>query len=824
MDLGFTDYLGQPVVSLDGYYSALVTAGTNLTLKPTLGDCLRFDWVPLGSIDQDTPVNDIVASWSPNPPPLSISGRVQWPSTLGAPNITVTLTDGIYPWVSLWTITDASGYFVFDDVECGVDGILKVDFAASGLSGGYTANQIVLDRLWSPEPTAYSHVLTLNPPPLPSVTVTAPNGGETWLQGDTGTVTWNACSSCGITSQEIQLSRGGGGWQALATLSGTPRSFDWTVTDPVSDECMIRVTATNQSGTGSDQSDGTFTIDYSDAFELQGAPILAGYTSAFSWCNYNGDGYDDLYLCGSGGDRLIGNGGGSVWSDESGVLGQSEQSRSAAWADIDNDGDWDVYLVRDGSANRLYRNDGGAYVEVASLYGVADPGPGSCAAWGDYDEDGFVDLYLGNFQGQNKLYRNLSGQGFADVTGQPENQALADPATASAVAWVDCDGDGKLELYLANFQNPNRLYKRNAGNVFEDISSGASSPASPLADPGTTAGFSWGDFDNDGDLDLALARDSSPNKLFRNDGQDAFVEITPAAMNSVRNTLQVNWVDFDNDGDLDLSLVNYGVDDGILRNVGGGVFVEGSLPTGANSLSTAAAWADYNRDGRPDFYAATGTGGVLLENVSPHTGHWLQVRVFGTEANKKGVGAWVRVSAGGTVRMRQIGGEGYLGQGPLMASFGLGAATSIDWVAVKWPGRANEQTVNSPGVDQRITITQEVGGGSGSGCKKNCPQESVTGVPVVDTALMAPAPNPFADRVQLEYALVEDQHVRMSIYDVTGRRVLEVCDGAYPAGIHRFVWDGTDESGARVSQGIYLVRMATSTGYSGTVKVLSLTR
>ncbi len=129
-------------------------------------------------------------------------------------------------------------------------------------------------------------------------------------------------------------------------------------------------------------------------------------------------------------------------------------------------------------------------------------------AWGDYDNDGDLDLYLARRNQANILFRNDNGT-FVDATG---GTPLGDAGTAQGVAWGDYDNDGDLDLYLANYGQANKLFRNDGGGTFVDATG-----ASPLGDTGSGAGVAWGDYDNDGDLDLYLANQGQANKLFRND-------------------------------------------------------------------------------------------------------------------------------------------------------------------------------------------------------------------------------------------------------------------------------------------------------------------
>jgi hypothetical protein len=185
-------------------------------------------------------------------------------------------------------------------------------------------------------------------------------------------------------------------------------------------------------------------------------------------------------------------------------LMEERGSMTHAWADFDNDGDLDLFIgFRPGQPNRLYRNDGGRFADVAGELGVADAEGTRAVAWGDFDADGWLDLFVGYTAGPeegsaklaNRIYRNEGGR-FTDVT-QDFNLQLP-LGHARQTSWVDFDNDGDVDLFFAIRDYPNRLFRNDEG-TFVDVSE-------PMGITGSraTMGGVWFDFDLDGDLDLYL--------------------------------------------------------------------------------------------------------------------------------------------------------------------------------------------------------------------------------------------------------------------------------------------------------------------------------
>ncbi len=283
-------------------------------------------------------------------------------------------------------------------------------------------------------------------------------------------------------------------------------------------------------------------------------------------------------------------------------------STNLAWADFDADGDLDLYVTNWATAkmtppNVLYMNNGDStFTDVGATRGVADINNGVAAAWGDYDSDGDVDLYVANFWEQDFIYENL-GDSFVTrqaITPNPNG-------SETSVAWGDYDSDGHLDIYIGKYYYDNQLYHNEGDGTFEPVFDLG------VGDRRDTNGFSWVDYDNDGDLDLYVVNREQENGLYRNDFADqrSFTEIACAL--SLANTeigQSGAWGDYDNDGDLDVFVANIGANN-LFRNDGED-FTDVALDSGLRQssivgfITAMTAWADYNGDGWLDLYMATG--------------------------------------------------------------------------------------------------------------------------------------------------------------------------------------------------------------------------
>jgi hypothetical protein len=359
------------------------------------------------------------------------------------------------------------------------------------------------------------------------------------------------------------------------------------------------------------------------------------------------------------------------------------------WGDYDNDGDVDVYVSRnDSRANKLYRNDGGGVFTDVSAAPLNDANSSAGAAWVDYDTDGDLDIYLSQLSTANKLFRNDGGGVFVDATSGP----LGDALSTQMSIWADYDNDNDPDVFVVNYNGPNKLL-RNDNGVFTDVTPTA------LAIASHSYSADWGDYDNDGDLDLFVAvySTSLPDKLFRNDGGGVFTDVTPGVMASWDYTQGCAWGDYDNDGDLDIYVTNGKSEaNKLFRNNGGGSFsiaYSGNLInplTQLNCYGRGGVWADYDRDGDLDLYVSNtysyDVRSRLLRNEIGDDNHWVQAKLVGTTSNRNSIGARVRIVAGGKQQIREISTvSGGWGQSPPIAAFGLGSTTVIDSLIARWP-------------------------------------------------------------------------------------------------------------------------------------------
>ncbi len=280
-------------------------------------------------------------------------------------------------------------------------------------------------------------------------------------------------------------------------------------------------------------------------------------------------------------------------------------AQAQAWGDFDGDRDLDLYVGFRGQPNRLYRNDVGAFVDVALEQGVADTTETRAVAWGDYDGDGDLDLYVGYARpGQpNRLYRNDRGS-FSDVA---REVGVAHSGVTRQPAFIDYDGDSDLDLFVAFRDGANRLYRNDAGR-FTEVTEIAG-----IGDPRRTVSAAWFDMDGDTDLDVFIAnQNGDEDAFFRNEGDGTFVDVAPdlgmhrPGRAESDGSVGTAVTDYDNDGDLDLFVASYGPD-ALWQNQGDGTFIDVApgTPLAEEGHSVSAAWGDFDNDGWTDLYVGT---------------------------------------------------------------------------------------------------------------------------------------------------------------------------------------------------------------------------
>jgi enediyne biosynthesis protein E4 len=430
-----------------------------------------------------------------------------------------------------------------------------------------------------------------------------------------------------------------------------------------------------------------------------------GDWQAAGWADYDGDGYLDVFVANIGTNALYHNNQDGTFTRITGdaVAKSAFSSSSFVWGDYDNDGNPDLFVATySGQNNLLYRNNGmGTFTRITNnVRGtiVNDGGNSSACSWGDYDQDGFLDLLAANWGEKSFLYRNQGDGTFTKITSGPVVSVVGN---SYGCPWADYDNDGDLDLFVGNDGN-NFLYQNQGNGSFVRITNSV-----VVRDAKGSDGSAWADYDHDGNLDLFVTNlGGTGNALYQNRGSGTLAKVTNTVvtLDKVVST-SCSWGDYDNDGFIDLfvacgagALVN----NLLYHNNGDGTFgkvTEGSLVNDGGA-SLGCAWADYDNDGFLDLFIANGavngeTQSNFLYRNNGNTNGWLKVKLVGTASNRDAIGAKVSVRAtvgGRDIRqLREISsGDGFSGNSAV-AHFGLGDATKVTTLRIEWPSGALQE-------------------------------------------------------------------------------------------------------------------------------------
>ena len=431
-----------------------------------------------------------------------------------------------------------------------------------------------------------------------------------------------------------------------------------------------------------------------------------------------------------------------------------------AVGDYDNDGHLDLFVTTFGP-DTLYHNSGnGTFTDVTRQAEVSDEYWSTSAAFVDYDRDGKLDLFVANYVDftiaanqlcsdplgardycsprayhpvPDRLYRNGGDGHFTNVTG-PAGISKADGA-GLGVATGDYNGDGWIDLYVANDATPNQLWINQRNGTFADEGLLSGSALNANGNPEGSMGIAAGDFDLDGDEDLFVTNIAGETSvLYVNDGHASFEDARArsglSALTAAFTGFGTDWFDYDNDGWPDLFVANGAVNivesqrgqpapfrmrNQLLHNLDGRRFEETGASAGPAferaEVSRGAAFGDIDNDGDVDILVSNNGGPVrLLLNQSAAGNHWLTVRVEQTAGNRFAIGARIGVErAGRPTIWRRVRTDGsYLSASDVRAHFGLGSSASIDGLVVMWPDGSRERWTGIGG-DRAVTIRRGSG-------------------------------------------------------------------------------------------------------------------
>ena len=496
---------------------------------------------------------------------------------------------------------------------------------------------------------------------------------------------------------------------------------------------------------------GTSPVTFEDIAQRAGVEFVLRNGAAGEWrqietmvagavgVDVDGDGWTDLFFVNGAsrpgdGNRLYRNRGNGTFADvtaKAGLAGEGFGIGGAA-ADFDNDGDQDLFVAGVGR-NFLYRNRGdGTFEDWTARAGLASgKGWAVSAGWFDYDADGHLDLFVVNYVDwrpgvdppcktggvrtychprhyaglPNQLFKNNGDGTFRDVSG--ESGIGAAIGKGMGLAFLDFNGDGRLDVFVANDTVPNFLFRNEGAGRFREVGMQAGVGLNEDGRALSSMGADARDVNNDGREDLwvtANANETFP--LFVNLGRGLFGDETYPSMIGRATMSFTGWsngiFDFNNDGRKDLFGACGSIDSNteqfshrrskqanrVFVNEGGGVFRDAGV-AGGEAMHRGAAFADFDGDGRVDVAVTRiGERAGLLRNRSEGTGHWLGIRLRGRKANRDGIGAMIRVKGAATGEQwnRVTTAVGYGSSSDRVAHFGLGADARAAEVEIVWPG------------------------------------------------------------------------------------------------------------------------------------------
>jgi enediyne biosynthesis protein E4 len=502
------------------------------------------------------------------------------------------------------------------------------------------------------------------------------------------------------------------------------------------------------------KSSGINFVHYNGAVGKRYLPETLGPGVAF--IDYDSDGWQDLLFT-NGMDwpgqhrrtstpHLFRNNHNGTFTDTTHAAGLDVEfyAMGVAVGDYDNDGEDDLFITAVGQS-RLFRNKKGVFTDVTRDAGLAGPNDFSTsAAWVDIDRDGNLDLAVGNYvqwtpqtdifctlDGTNKsyctpesykgasprLWRNLGNGKFEDVTSKA---GLQNPASKTlGIAVLDVNQDLWPDLLFANDTQPNRLYINNGKGAFTErgVPSGIAFSEEGIARAGM--GVDAADYDRSGYPSVLITNFANQMiALYHNEGNGLFVDEAPRSAMGRASLLTLGFgcffFDYDLDGWLDIFVANGHIEKDIeriqprikyaqaphmFRNTGKGAFTEATQSLGVAMMQPrvgrAAAYGDIDNDGDLDIVMTTNAGPAALFRNDGVTNHSLRIRLEGTKSNRDGFGALVRVTAGGETQGQMLrSGSSYLSQSERVLTFGLGSRTQADAVEIRWPSGQVDKLTN----------------------------------------------------------------------------------------------------------------------------------
>lgn len=541
---------------------------------------------------------------------------------------------------------------------------------------------------------------------------------------------WNS----GIFTAEFELERSltsGSGFVKIATI--TFPTISYKDTDPAlvpGTTYFYRIRGKNATGTSAYTSE--VSIQPSTNYLFMPMVNTPGKTffrtgGGGAWGDVDGDGIEDLILPVVSDSlnlnelapqvfKSLGNGQFTKMVIPE-LVTETAASRGINIVDVNNDGRNDIYVSRQGTYDMLFiKQANGTYTKTQVIDPLASKGITS-SSWSDYDKDNDLDLLItGRVNAtipETFLYNN---DGTGALTRVTTGELVTDPSFPGDAEWADYDNDGDQDVIVINQSLTVKLYQNNGDGTFTRVLGSAFESVGVF----TARSASWGDYDNDGFLDVFIASLSGLNKLFRNLGDGTFSEVVGSAVAdaSIGFASGSGWADLDNDQDLDL--VVSGTSPAIFYNNGNGTFTKYASQELVNATNLAkfygVAFNDVDDDGFLDFlyggFSNPDLPNAIFRNgtTSSASTKWLKVKLVGTVSNRSAVGARLTLTAGTKTQIREVQSHtGHSSQSSVIQHIGLGANSTVTTLVIKWPSGIVQTLTNIP-ANQTITIPEDGAG------------------------------------------------------------------------------------------------------------------
>jgi len=462
-------------------------------------------------------------------------------------------------------------------------------------------------------------------------------------------------------------------------------------------------------------------VAFTDVTSTAGVAFNSQVVESLAWGDYDNDGDQDLFLSTDGQNRLMRNDGNDIFTEVSTQAGLTETfaTTGCAFADLDNDGDLDLYVVSTtiNAPDLLYENLGPPNYNFQSISstvsGISFTESVRGMAFLDYNRDGLLDIYV-NTNSTDLLYKNLGNLKFSNVAASVGITAVN---TEVGAVPTDINNDGWIDIFTGNRSAvSNKLFLNNGTGSFTNISTSAG-----INEVGLGMGVLSFDYDNDLDMDLYWTAwpgnvPFTSNALYQNQGNNTFLN---KAIDT-QTTDQTGWGISCNAGDIDNDrFEDFFVSNGFSKDSSGSILFKNNNGTSFQDITQSTlgslnwdargvAFADYDNDGDLDV-CLTGGAGVdtkLWRNDTVTNNNWITFNLEGTTSNKSAIGARIEVTAGGLTTVKEVsGGAGRGSFNSLPVEFGLGAATTINNVKVRWPN-GNIENFNNVTINQFNTIKE----------------------------------------------------------------------------------------------------------------------